>query len=153
MKKIFIIGVLVWLVFPAWAAELTLTTDDCEYFVPHTPDDDVAFKPGLDINGDSVTPADLNDNAIELPQKISIPIILQLETQTQNDPPGSVKIGQLENQAGLGTLTYDTKTRQLFYRDKLVSDSSRQAVIDACKDLDEKRENKSRHASPPAVEK
>lgn len=134
------------------AETLTLTTDDCDYFTPHTLDDDVAFKPGVDTDGDPVTPADLNDNAIELPQKISIPIILQLETQTQNDPPGSVKLGQLQDEADLGTLMYDSRTRQLFYQGKLISDGNRQAIMNACDKMQKERTEKPNYTSP-AVEK
>ena len=45
---------------PARAALLSVKPDDCAALVAHVPDDDVAYRPGVDVRGNKVAPADLN---------------------------------------------------------------------------------------------
>ena len=45
---------------PAWAGRIVVKPDDCAALVAHVPDDDVAYRPGVDVRGNKVAPADLN---------------------------------------------------------------------------------------------
>ena len=45
---------------PALAALITVTADDCATIVAHTPSDDVAYQPGVDVDGNAVVSADLD---------------------------------------------------------------------------------------------
>lgn len=49
---------------PAHAAELRVDSAACRYVVRHVPDADVTYKPGVDINGKKIVPADLNPSPV-----------------------------------------------------------------------------------------
>lgn len=52
---------------------------DCVELVKHEPDDDVAYRPGVDVHGDAVAPADLYGGyAIDVPRTVIIPIEVDL---------------------------------------------------------------------------
>ena len=48
---------------PATAAAeyVPITPDDCARIVAHVPAPDVAYRPGVDVDGNAVAPADLDD--------------------------------------------------------------------------------------------
>ena len=48
--------------------------DACSAVVEHRPAPDVAYRPGVDVNGRPVVPADLNAPSIELPEELSFEI-------------------------------------------------------------------------------
>lgn len=61
-------------------AKVAVKREDCAQVTRHQPAADVAYKPGVDVNGKSVTPADLNGGTnLRLPEKIEIPITIELE--------------------------------------------------------------------------
>ena len=47
---------------PASAALITVTADDCATIVAHTPSGDVAYQPGVDVDGNPVVSADLDSH-------------------------------------------------------------------------------------------
>jgi hypothetical protein len=54
---------------------------DCDRLVAHVVSPDVAYTPGMDVNGQAVAPADLNGSAnIQMPDVISIPVTIDLAT-------------------------------------------------------------------------
>jgi hypothetical protein len=55
---------------------LRIPRADCLRLVPHDPDPDVAYKPGVDVRGKPVAPADLPDSGlqIELPDQVEFDI-------------------------------------------------------------------------------
>jgi hypothetical protein len=51
----------------------------CQWAVKHEPAPDVAYQPGVDVNGDPVVPADLDGGArLQMPQRIEIPLTARL---------------------------------------------------------------------------
>ncbi len=57
----------------------TVTRADCANLVQHQPSADVAYRPGIDVNGNSVAPADLNGGSnVAVPETIEIPIVIDL---------------------------------------------------------------------------
>ncbi|WP_148293567.1 hypothetical protein [Azospirillum sp. B4] len=51
----------------------------CQWVVRHEPAPDVAYQPGVDVNGDPVAPADLAGGPrMRLPQRIEIPLTARL---------------------------------------------------------------------------
>ena len=80
--------VLAWLVIsgitvsPATADDspvVTISKIDCGRLVKHQPAADVAYQPGIDVNGRPVAPADLGDGIqIAVPEVIRIPIEVDL---------------------------------------------------------------------------
>ena len=64
---------------PAFAIEVTYSHQMCRLLAEHTPRDDVAYQPGIDVNGKAVVPADLNGgSAFQLPETIKIPLSVDL---------------------------------------------------------------------------
>jgi len=54
---------------------------DCDRLVTHVSSSDVAYTPGVDVNGGAVAPADLNAQPqIQVPDVISIPVTIDLAT-------------------------------------------------------------------------
>lgn len=62
-----------------YASILSVSTDDCRQLVSHVPADDVAYVPGVDVNGRPVVPADLGGGyEILAPEEVNIDIRLDL---------------------------------------------------------------------------
>lgn len=81
----------------------------CRALVKHTPDADVAYQPGVDVNGKPVAPADLpGQPQMKLPDKIQIPLTLNL-AKTLNLNTSSYPYNQLGTgtEAQLGMLTVE----------------------------------------------
>ena len=63
----------------AQAGYLTLSESDCARLARHVPGDDVAYRPGRDVHGKPVVPADLDPGAgLILPDAVVIPIEVEL---------------------------------------------------------------------------
>ncbi|MFQ5773206.1 MAG: hypothetical protein ACE5GS_01680 [Kiloniellaceae bacterium] len=57
-----------------------ITKSDCRRLVKHVPAPDVAYRPGVDVRGRAVAPADLDDGVrIAPPETIEIDIQVELE--------------------------------------------------------------------------
>lgn len=90
------------LIYSAKAQTVTITASDCTNFVRHVPSSDVTYKPGVDVKGRAVAPADLGGGVqIKAPTEFSIPITIDLQKrlgipadpnsfQTQNFAVGTV---------------------------------------------------------------
>jgi len=58
---------------------IVITKAECDRLVTHVASADVAYTPGVDVNGNAVAPADLNPQPqISVPDKISIPVTIDL---------------------------------------------------------------------------
>ncbi len=63
----------------AEADTLSVSGTACQRLVAHQPKDDVTYKPGVDVRGNPVVPADLNSSGgITLPEEINIQIGIDL---------------------------------------------------------------------------
>lgn len=75
-------AVLLWAGTPEAAEPGTveITRADCSQLVKHVPAPDVAYTPGVDVDGNPVAPADLDGGyQVALPQTIVIPITVLLQ--------------------------------------------------------------------------
>jgi len=58
---------------------ITVTKAECRRLVKHVPAPDATYRPGVDVNGDPVVPADLGGGvSIDLPETFTIPIEVDL---------------------------------------------------------------------------
>lgn len=92
-------------VAPAAAQEslrLAVTPDVCDRLVVHRPDDDVAYQPGVDVEGRPVAPADLPGTVrLTMPGTITIPVTVDIvERFGLPFDPGAIEADGL-----IGTLT------------------------------------------------
>lgn len=66
--------------YAAGAQTVSIKAHDCSQFIQHVAAADVAYKPGVDVQGRSVAPADLDGGVrIEIPEEFSIPINVDLQ--------------------------------------------------------------------------
>lgn len=99
--------------------------DICRALVQHTPDDDVAYKPGVDVDGDPVVGADLNDSAFDAPNEYSFDITVDVsEYQNMAQPDG------IEGQLRIGRITYENG--RLLMDGKPLSNAEKEAIYYSC---------------------
>ncbi len=108
---------------------VVVTVEQCRQVVAHQPADDVAYRPGVDVRGRPVAPADLaGPGAIRTPESITIALDLPLdEFLGAGTPPF---IGQAEVQ--VGTVAYDIRTGRLSYNGQPLSDPAAHAIAAEC---------------------
>ena len=64
----------------AEGATITITRLDCTRIVRHVPAPDVAYRPGVDVRGRKVAPADLDGGLkVTPPEEFQIPITVDLQ--------------------------------------------------------------------------
>ena len=91
---------------PALAEDaiLRMTRADCKRLVDHQPAPDAAYRPGIDVRGRAVAPAETGgDTALELSDDLLIPLELRLFDRLGAGRPaaeGRVLIGAIELRAG-----------------------------------------------------
>ena len=83
------------------AGKLTVSKKDCARVVAHASSADVTYKPGTDIHGRKVAPADLGGGSpIKLPREIIIDIGIDLEEKYDlgagGDYTGTANIGKVK---------------------------------------------------------
>lgn len=79
MRRLALAACLVFAAIPAWAEKVTITGTDCRKLVTHQPSADVAYKPGVDVKGRKVAPADINDAPqIKVPETITFDAAVDL---------------------------------------------------------------------------
>ncbi len=64
--------------FPVLADDESPVAELCRTAQKHKADDDVAYKPGVDVSGNPVIPADLNAQPAPIPENIAIPLTVNL---------------------------------------------------------------------------
>lgn len=113
------------------AATITITRVDCEKLVTrHEAAADVAYKPGVDVHGRKVVPADVGGSVrIEPPTKFAIPIDINL--QERFGIPLNPKL--FEADAEVGTVTWDNG-KAWFNGQPLVTDGAAE-LARVCKEL------------------
>jgi len=85
--------------------------DPCAAVVAHEPAPDVTYRPGLDVRGRPVVPADLNAPSIELPEELAFEITVPMPSRNRrhferDDYFGEALVGFLTLHAD-GTLSFN----------------------------------------------
>ncbi|MGE0254014.1 MAG: hypothetical protein AB7N54_16425 [Alphaproteobacteria bacterium] len=117
---------------PAAAQQRTVsvTAADCARLVKHQPAPDVAYRPGVDVHGRPVAPADLDGGTpIALPERFAIPVTVDMAEKLGIPPLGS---GALHGgEIAVGTVVVTADGRATFNGQPLQSDASA-ALAAAC---------------------
>jgi hypothetical protein len=128
---------------PAYAVEITVTSEDCAQLEQkEQPVNDAAYVPGVDAYGQPVpvAEADVPGDKIELPKKIRIP--LDLNIAVPGDPgirnPGR-PFGRFESRAELGEITYDRDTGEFLLNGKKLPQNADVALRNACSSISVKQ--------------
>lgn len=118
---------------PAFAdAPLYVTKADCARLVAHHPDPNVEYKPGTDVHGRYVAPADLpNQNSFALPDKIEFDLKLDpLAYAPQTNAPA----GAFQNTgANLGHVEVDLASGAAKLNGHTLDGEQTAIVTEACR--------------------
>lgn len=108
-------------------ATIVISRDDCARAVRHVPAPDVAHRPGLDVQGRPVAPADLPGTPkIQLPETIEIEITVDLQDRLglPADP------GKYAGEAKVGKVVY--RDGRAWFDGQPLTDESQARLAAAC---------------------
>lgn len=110
--------------------ELSISLEDCRRLVPHQPRDDVAYKPGVDVNGNPVVPADVEPMLGQILPPDEIVIDFGIDLAGRYGISGS---GLYTATAGILTVHYDLASGALSINGKPLLKDDARAIARACK--------------------
>jgi len=100
---------------------------DCKRLLRHEPRADVEYKPGVDVRGAPVAPADVPGSpVIKLPKTIDIPIGIDLEEKY-----GLGAGGKYTGEATIGTVS--VRKGRVYWNGKLLGDAEQARIAEACR--------------------
>lgn len=114
---------------PAAGREPTIRIDPaaCQWVTRHHPSADVEYKPGVDVNGDPVAPADLpGSGGIDLPQDIDIAITVNTAKRL-GIPANDLYKGEV--QVGMVTV----RGNQVLFNGKPIQPEAEQELLVLCR--------------------
>lgn len=116
-------------------AKIVVSEKDCRYLVRHTPSDDVAYKPGVDVRGKPVKSADLDGGyqQLDLPEEYSFDITHKVFGALKHK---SAKLG--DSAVTLGRVTV-SRNGSVKFNGKLLSRKEKHAVAAACRERKAKK--------------
>lgn len=116
---------------PVAASTITVTATDCQRLVAHQPAADVAYKPGVDVNGNAVAPADLPGSVtIKTPTEVTFDITYDL---LSNYGVASDTALAPRGEAVIGTVKYDLLSGALTFNGETLGDAETAALRELCK--------------------
>jgi len=135
-KTAFFVFVILAVPAVARADALTIKTSECTRLVQHQPADDVTYRPGVDVRGNAVAPADLGGGyGMDIPEAIDIQIGVDLADRMglRQTPPGqtpSRAVLPYEGKAPIGTLT--VKGNEAYWNGKRLMPQDEALLAEAC---------------------
>ncbi len=112
--------------------QLFVTRQDCARLVAHHPDPGVEYKPGVDVRGKYVAPADLPaQNNVALPDKIEFDLRLNPLAYA---PSSGAPAGAFQNTGtNIGHVEIDLKNGQAKLNGHALDDEQTRIVTEACR--------------------
>jgi hypothetical protein len=111
---------------------VTISEADCRFLVRHVPGDDVAYKPGVDVHGNKVAPADLNpERQLKVQNDVTVELKIPLEMFLKEKTPKYLGAADVN----VGTVLVDRRTGQITYNGQVVSGGESDAVVAHCRRL------------------
>ncbi len=105
-----------------------VTRADCQNVVSHQPDADVAYRPGVDVHGNAVVPADLNGGSqFKAPKEIHIPITIDIGKRFGV----SSTSGLYDAEAEMGVVTW--RDGKITYNGQPLNNQDEAALAAACR--------------------
>jgi len=114
------------------APAVTIDAETCRRLVRHIPDPDVTYRPGVDVRGRPVAPADLHDySAFEslVPDTVTFHVVLDPFERTGIAPPKGIESPGMV----LGTVGYDINRGTFTINGRPVTTSQEDALLRACR--------------------
>ena len=124
------IAIVLVLALPAASAvadALTISKAECRKLMRHQPSADVAYRPGVDVRGRRVAPADLGGGTnIAVPQEIEIAITVELDKTI-----GAAASGLYKPEANIGKVVY--KNGRAWFNGQPLETGANADVVAACR--------------------
>ncbi|MBI4182626.1 MAG: hypothetical protein HY521_01355 [Proteobacteria bacterium] len=116
---------------------ITVSRDECDRVVRHTPAPDVTYKPGVDVYGRQVAPADLGGGSqIELPKEFTIDLAVDITDRFGVPAPA----GRYEGKIPVGKVT--VREGRVLFNGKEIGPEERLRIEAACREALEKQKPK-----------
>ena len=109
-------------------ARVVMSRQDCLNLVRHRPDPDVTYRPGVDVNGNAVAPADLPSSA---GSAMAGDVVIDLKRplgQTAQVPPGVAG-----SDLHMGVVSVDLASGQVLVNGRPIDSESETIVLEACR--------------------
>ncbi len=127
MRKIPAVLIIFGAISMAWplaAVTVTITAETCADLTEHVPDASVAYRPGVDADGDAVAPATLGGGfQVEPPREINIPIQIS---------PGPTSSLYSTSDTTIGKVTY--RDGRVLYNGRPVQDQEAARISRLCQE-------------------
>ena len=101
---------------------------ECRLLVQHVPAADVAYEPGVDVDGNAVAPADLGNPEISLPDEISIDVTALVYELLSATPPPELR----DTAINLGKVVF--RDGRLTYNGQPLGPTVNSALVAACRE-------------------
>lgn len=112
---------------PAVGETLVVSRADCERLVRHFPAADVEYKPGVDVHGRAVAPADLPGSPkLQLPETFSFDINMDMSKYLTSSALGT-------RDMKVGAVTYNIASGHLTFNGQPLTNADEAAVAEACR--------------------
>jgi hypothetical protein len=108
--------------------QVVVSAKACAEVIAHVPDAGVAYTPGVDVNGQSVAPADLPANAPPV-NLDNFPIFLTLDLKKKFQIPDAAKLFKPEAVVGLITI----QGNQVFFNGQPIGTGEANLLAAACR--------------------
>ena len=116
----------------AQETEIKISKRDCERVVAHRARDDVAFKPGVDVHGRKVKPADLDGRVpLKLPTELTIDIGIDLGKRLGIGAGGA----KFSSETNLGKVKYDIGSGKMTFNGQPIGDMEEAAISAKCLEI------------------
>ncbi|OUR77027.1 hypothetical protein A9Q83_12445 [Alphaproteobacteria bacterium 46_93_T64] len=112
---------------------LTVSEKNCARIEKHIAKADVTYKGGVDVRGNAVASADLNQNQLQLPESVTIDLSLPLHDLFSLANPPSRKLQNAE--VHVGTLEYNLGSGKLTFNGQELADPALHAISEKCKEI------------------
>lgn len=114
---------------------VSIDATTCRLLERHVPAPDVAYRPGVDVHGEPVVPADLHPR-IEVPRRLAFEITIDpFDDSGRLAPePGFAGSRFESTEIPVGGVSVDTLTGEITYEGRILQPADRQALVLACRD-------------------
>jgi len=127
--KSILAAIALWPAGNAGGEAVVVSQADCRLLERHVPAADVAYRPGVDVRGKPVVPADASPQGqVPTPQQVAIDVSLPLRTFAPRQPG---RLGEAEVQ--VGQVTVDLATNQVAFNGQPLTDPERAQFAAACR--------------------
>lgn len=107
---------------------IRLTRADCRYVLRHRPSADVEYKPGVDIYGRAVAPADVDGGVDYGAERFTLNLTFDIFEAYGIAPP----IEGAEGNVGIGTLQFEGN--RVWFNGKRLNDQEADGLVVLCRD-------------------